>query len=105
MSEAAAPTPEVRHVVLVVRMPDRPGALGSVASRIGSVGANITDVTVGRDADGVLDTFHLDLPPKGAIDTMDLLVSELDEADSSIIHQRVGDPGCCREDPAGPGTT
>ncbi len=96
MSEATAATSEARHLVLVVRMPDRPGALGVVASRIGSVGANITDVTVGRDAEGVLDTFHLDLPPPGAIDTMALLATELHEVDSAIVDQTDGVEGCCR---------
>ena len=41
-----------RHVVVTLRVPDRPGALGAVASRIGSVGADITDVRVASRRDG-----------------------------------------------------
>ncbi len=73
------------HVVLVVRMPDRPGALGSVASRLGSVGADITDVDVDRRADGhVVDTFHVDVPDAD-VDVLALLRHELEEVDGASV--------------------
>jgi hypothetical protein len=90
-----------RHVTLIVRLPDRPGALGSVASRIGAVGADIThigirrvDKTKGRGSEtarpvpgaplSVLDEFHLDLPITQC-DPLALLQRELAEVDGAEI--------------------
>jgi hypothetical protein len=74
-------------------MPDRPGALGAVASRIGSVGADITDVDVDRRVGGdVVDTFHLDLPVVD-VDVLALLVQELAEVDGAAIESC--DPADC----------
>lgn len=73
------------HVVLAIRLPDRPGALGAVASRIGAVGADITDVEVTRRSDGIaVDTFHLTLPTTD-VDVLALLVQELREVDGARI--------------------
>ena len=82
----AGPAPHVpEHVVLHIRLPDRPGALGSVASRIGAVGADITDVTVSRRGGGsAVDVFHLTLP-ETAIDVMALLCQELLEVDGAAV--------------------
>lgn len=66
-------------------MPDRPGALGAVASRIGAVGADICDVSVHRRSDGTaVDEFHLTLPATD-VDVLDLLVHELNEVDGTAI--------------------
>ena len=76
---------EASHLVLSVRLPDRPGALGAVASRIGAVGADITDVVVARRSDGsALDVFHLTLPATD-VDVLSLLVQELREVDGAAI--------------------
>jgi ACT domain-containing protein len=73
------------HVVLHVRLPDRPGALGAVASRIGAIGADITDVIVARHSDGsAVDAFHLTLPATD-VDVLALLVQELREVDGASI--------------------
>jgi hypothetical protein len=73
------------HVVLHVRLPDRPGALGAVASRIGAVGADITDVIVARHGDGsAVDAFHLTLPATN-VDVLALLVQELREVDGASV--------------------
>lgn len=47
-----------------VRLPDRPGSLGAVASALGSVGADIHAVAiVQRDDTGAIDDFIVELPP------------------------------------------
>jgi hypothetical protein len=82
------------HVVLRIAMPDRPGALGAVASRIGAVGADITDVSVHRRSGGsAVDEFHLTLPRTG-VDVLALLVQELDEVDGARIESCV-QATCC----------
>ena len=84
----------MRHVVLQIEMPDRPGALGAVASRIGAVGADITDVSVHRRVRGhAVDEFHLTLPGTD-VDVLALLVAELSEVDGARIESCV-DAGCC----------
>jgi UTP:GlnB (protein PII) uridylyltransferase len=72
-------------VILEVRLPDRPGGLGAVASRIGAVGADITDVAVaGRDTGMAIDVFHLTLP-RSDVDLIALLRHELAEVDGATI--------------------
>ena len=93
----SATPPTHRHVIVTLRLPDRPGALGAVASRIGSVGADITDVTVSSRRGGVAeDVFHLDLPVGEDIDTVGLLLSEIRQVDgvegASLTEPP---PGCC----------
>jgi UTP:GlnB (protein PII) uridylyltransferase len=73
------------HVVLHVRLPDRPGALGAVALRIGAVGADITDVTVAKRGEGTaVDVFHLTLP-EARCDVMAVLCDELREVDGAAV--------------------
>lgn len=74
-----------RHLVLHLRLPDRPGALGAVASRIGAVGADITDVAVARrDGGSAVDVFHLTLP-EARVDVLALLCAELREVDGADV--------------------
>lgn len=69
------------NVVLSVVLPDRPGALGAVASRLGAIGADITDVGISRRGDGsALDVFHLALPDSDH-DLIQLVHQELAEVD------------------------
>lgn len=86
-----------RHVVVTLHLPDRPGALGAVASRIGAVGADITDVSVSARRAGVAeDVFHLDLPDVEGIDTVGLLLSEITQVDGVVAPTvRAAPPGCC----------
>jgi prephenate dehydratase len=86
-----------RHVVLTLRLPDRPGALGAVASRIGSVGADITDVTVSSRREGIAeDVFHIDLPVTAGVDTVGLLLAEIHQVDGVVAPSLSdGPPGCC----------
>lgn len=83
------------HMVLSVRLPDRPGALGAVASRIGALGANITDIVIAdRGDETVEDAFHLTLPASDGIDLVDLLHAELAEVDGVSV-QGWRAAGCC----------
>jgi len=92
----AATKPAAGHLVLRIRMPDRPGALGAVASRIGAVGADITDVSVHRRSGGsAVDVFHLQLPGTD-VDVLSLLVHELEEVDGAVIESWTA-ADCCRE--------
>ena len=85
---------ERRHLLLTVVLPDRPGALGAVASRIGALGADITDVEVGGRGRGTVhDTFHLDLPAS-SLDLVQLLLAELREVDGVLVESWL-DAGCC----------
>ncbi len=86
-----------RHVIVTLQLPDRPGALGAVASRIGAVGADITDVSVCSRRAGIAeDVFHLDLPDVEGIDTVGLLLGEIAQVDG-VVAPSVGypPPGCC----------
>ena len=76
-------------------MPDRPGALGAVASRIGAVGGDITDVTVNRVGGGsAVDEFHVTLPGT-TVDAVALLTQELEEVDGASVESCVPAEGCC----------
>ena len=83
--------------MLHVRLPDRPGGLGAVASRIGAVGADITDVAVARrEVGSAVDVFHLTLP-EAAVDLMALLRQELAEVDGVAI-ESWRTASCCAPD-------
>lgn len=76
-------------------LPDRPGALGLVASRIGAVRGDIVAVTVRRRlADAVIDEFVVDLPDDVAVD---LLRAEVVQVDGVRVQSceptAEGDPG------------
>lgn len=86
-----------RHLVVTLQLPDRPGALGAVASRIGALGADITDVRVSARGAGLAeDIFHIDLPAVEGIDTVGLLLAEIAHVDG-VVAPSVGypPPGCC----------
>lgn len=89
--------PAKRHLVVTLQLPDRPGALGSVASRIGALGADITDVRVSSRRAGVAeDVFHLDLPPVEGVDTVGLLLAEIGHVDGVVAPSvSYPPPGCC----------
>jgi hypothetical protein len=84
-----APPTEI-HVLIRVWLPDRPGALGLVASRIGSVGADIVGVDVVERGDRVaVDEFAVVVPDDGRLD---LLVREIEQVDGASVEEvrRVG---------------
>ena len=68
-----------------VRLPDRPGALGLVASRIGAVGGDITAMHIlDRDDGQAVDVFEVELA--GAHLT-ELLRSEIHEVDGVTVDE------------------
>jgi len=75
------------RVRLVVRvwLPDRPGALGLVASRIGAIGADIVGVDVLERSDHVaVDEFAVVIQ---SMDLVKLLVREIEEVDGASVEQ------------------
>jgi hypothetical protein len=74
-------------VRLVVRvwLPDRPGALGLVASRIGAIGADIVGVDVLERSEHVaVDEFAVVIT---STDLIKLLVREIEEVDGASVEQ------------------
>jgi len=60
-------------------MPDRPGALGAVASRVGAVGGDVVGIDIlERGAGRAIDELLVELPDP---DRVDLLISEMQQVD------------------------
>jgi hypothetical protein len=75
----------VSHMVVRVWLPDRPGALGLVASRIGALGADIVGVDVLERSDHVaVDEFAISLPN---VELVKLLVREIEEVDGASVEE------------------
>jgi len=70
----------VHRYVVRVWLPDRPGALGQVASRIGAVRGDVVGIEIlERGAGRAIDELVVALPEPGLVD---LLVSEVSQVDS-----------------------
>lgn len=77
--------PSAHNVLVRVWIPDRPGALGLVAARIGSVGGDIVGVeVVERGADVAVDEFAVVLADA---DRIGLLVREIEEVDGASVEE------------------
>jgi hypothetical protein len=75
----------VTTFVLRVAMPDRPGALGAVASRIGAVRGDVVSVEiVERNAGRAVDEFVVELTD---YDILPLLLSEIAEVDGVVVEE------------------
>lgn len=75
----------VVRLVVRVWLPDRPGALGLVASRIGAIGADIVGVDVLERSEHVaVDEFAVTLESE---DLVKLLVREIEEVDGASVEQ------------------
>src|SRR5437870_468376 len=73
------------HVLVRVWLPDRPGALGLVASRIGSVGGDIVGVDVLERGDGVaVDEFAVELDQ---LALLELMAREIEQVDGASIEE------------------
>src|SRR5262249_30326654 len=73
------------HVLVRVWLPDRPGALGLVASRIGAVRGDIVGVDVlERGTDVAVDEFAVNLPDADLVPT---LVREIEEGDGASVEE------------------
>lgn len=69
----------VESFVVRVWMPDRPGALGQVASRIGAVGGDVVGIDIlERGADRAIDELVVQLPDA---DLLELLLREINDVD------------------------
>jgi ACT domain-containing protein len=69
--------------LLRIQLPDRPGALGLVASRIGAVGGDIVAIDIrGREEGRAVDEFVVDLAGGHLVD---LLRNEIHEVDGVIV--------------------
>jgi UTP:GlnB (protein PII) uridylyltransferase len=75
--------------VVRIALPDRPGALGLVASRIGAVGGDIVAINILEREDGrAVDEFVVEIGQ----DLIDLLQSEIHEVDgASVLEIRAAD--------------
>ena len=70
---------------LRVALPDRPGALGAVASRIGAVGGDVASVdVVERSEESAIDEFVVTLPDEARLG---LLLSEVAEVDGVSVEE------------------
>jgi hypothetical protein len=79
-----SPSPAA-HVLVRVWLPDRPGALGLVASRIGAVRGDIVGVDVlERGTDVAVDEFAVNLPDADLVPT---LVREIEEVDGASVEE------------------
>lgn len=77
------PPGESVRVIIRVWLPDRPGALGLVASRIGALRGDIVSVVVLERSGGVaVDELAVDLPDEGRIP---MLVREIQEVDGARV--------------------
>jgi hypothetical protein len=76
---------DIVRLVVRVWLPDRPGALGLVASRIGAIGADIVGVDVLERSEHVaVDEFAVALQSE---DLVKLLVREIEEVDGASVEQ------------------
>ncbi len=76
---------DISRLVVRVWLPDRPGALGLVASRIGALGADIVGIDVlERSKHVAVDEFSITLP---GTDLVKLLVREIEEVDGASVEQ------------------
>ena len=93
---------ESANVLVRVWLPDRPGALGLVASRIGAVRGDIVGIDVlERDQGVVIDEFAVRLAD---LDLLAVLVKEVEEVDGASVEEvrivgRFPDPGSTRSSP------
>ena len=76
---------DAASVLVRVWLPDRPGALGLVASRIGAVRGDIVGIDVLERGEGVvIDEFAVNL---GDLDLLKVLISEIEEVDGASVEE------------------
>ena len=81
----AGPDPVPAHVLVRVWLPDRPGALGLVASRVGAVGGDIVGIDVLERGERIaVDEFAVEL---ASLDLVELLVREIEEVDGTSVEE------------------
>jgi hypothetical protein len=76
---------DAASVLVRVWLPDRPGALGLVASRIGAVRGDIVGIDVLERGEGVvIDEFAVNL---GDIELLPVLIREVEEVDGASVEE------------------
>jgi hypothetical protein len=88
MTEEVSPPEHPRTLVVRVWLPDRPGALGQVASRIGAVHGDVTAIDILERGGGrVIDELMVALPESVSLD---LLAKEIGAVDGvAVEHIRI----------------
>ena len=77
--------------VLRVWIPDRPGALGAVASRIGSVKADVIGIDIiERGAGRAIDDLVIELPDAELVDLLLAEIAQVDGVDVEDIRELDG---------------
>jgi hypothetical protein len=85
VNDVTAEGADISRMVVRVWLPDRPGALGLVASRIGALGADIVGIDVLERSEHVaVDEFAIVLPRP---DLVKLLVREIEEVDGASVEE------------------
>jgi hypothetical protein len=81
------------HTVVVrVWLPDRPGALGAVASRIGAVHGDVIAIDVLERGGGrAVDELTVELPDASLVDLLLSEIGQVDGVDVEDVRERVGD--------------
>src|SRR3954467_11765710 len=83
----------MRSFVIRVWLPDRPGALGAVASRIGAVGGDVVAIDIlERGAGRAIDELVVDIADGGAVtsngtDLVQLMVNEMQQVDGVAVEE------------------
>jgi hypothetical protein len=78
----------VWYYVVRVWLPDRPGALGQVASRIGSVGGDVVGIEIMERGAGIaVDDLVVSLPADNLVDRLRIQVEEVDDVRVEGVRQ------------------
>ena len=78
--------------VMRIWMPDRPGALGAVASRVGAVGGDVVGIDIlERGAGRAIDELVVELPDEGLVDLLIEEVRQVDGVDVEDIKPSTGE--------------
>ena len=81
------------HYVVRVWLPDRPGALGQVASRIGAVRGDVVGIEIlERGAGRAIDELVVALPDDGLVDLLVAEIGQVDGVDVEDVRAVVGAP-------------
>lgn len=79
--------------VIRVWLPDRPGALGSVASRVGAVKADVIGIDIiERGAGRAIDELVIDLPDERLVDLLLAEIGQVEGVDVENIRPLAGPP-------------
>ena len=70
-----------------IELPDRPGALGAVASRVGAVRGDVVSIEIIRRQDGrALDEFIVELPDAELVPLLLVEIAEVDGVSVEAVH-------------------